>query len=290
MKLSVIIPTYNDWTKLAQCLIALEEQTLDMRQYEVIVVNNNETDQLPEEFKLPESVRLIHEPQPGSYVARNKGVTIAEGDILAFTDSDCLPDKYWLANALKCFETSTCDLIGGEVKIIRNGEKNRYGYIYDHLTAFQQHMNVPLGRGVTANLFVKKSVFKAVGGFDSKIKSGGDWDFTLRCTEKGYKMIYAEEVLVLHPARNLFNIFKKHYRLTCGGLVNARKKYDYSRLRILGSHLLNGLNVRREHLDGDITIGKRLFIFLIDLSKYLYRIIIYGGIILRLIDPNKVRE
>lgn len=286
----MIIPTYQDWSGLVKCLIALEEQTLDRTQYEVIVINNNETSQLPEGVKLPENVRLIHESQPGSYVARNRGVAIAEGDILAFTDSDCIPDKYWLANALKRFEESTCDLIGGRVKIIRNNEKNRYGYIYERLTAFQQHRNVPLGKGVTANLLVRKSVFEAVNGFDNKIISGGDWDFTLRCTQQGYKMIYAEEVVVLHPARNLVNIFKKHYRITCGGLINARKKYGYSKIRILGSHLLNGLKVKREHLDKGLTISQRLIIFFIDLSKYLYRIIIYGGIILRLIDPHKIRE
>lgn len=290
MKFSVIIPTYNDWPRLMKCLYALENQTLNKDCFEVIVVNNNESEIIPVDVALPFQNQVVHESMPGSYAARNKGVALARGDVLVFTDSDCIPDKDWLVNVEKYFEEPTCDLVGGRIQVFQPQNGNKYGYLYDHLTAFQQHKNVPAGRGVTANLFVKKSVFEAVGGFDSSIKSGGDWDFTLRCMEMGFRMIYGEDVLVLHPARNLKAIFKKHYRLSCGGAVNVKKKYGYSYFRILGSHLLHGMSFRGEYLSQDFSRREKMVILSIDMLKYLYRAFIYGAIMLRLVDPNKARK
>jgi GT2 family glycosyltransferase len=289
MKFSVIIPTYNDWKRLMSCLIALEQQTIEKDQYEIIVVDNSESGIVPADINLSPKVQLVHEPEPGSYVARNKGAEIAVGEILVFTDSDCIPDKNWLANAKSHFSRSTCDLVGGRVDIFQTENGDKYGYLYERLTAFHQYKNVPVGRGVTANLFIKKSVFKEMGGFDSSVKSGGDWEFTLRCTEMGYRMIYVDDVSVLHPARDLVAIFKKQYRLTCGGALNVKKQYGHSYLRILGSHLLHGLNNKREYMS-EPGRSERVIIFSIDFMKYLYRTIIYGGLLLRLIDPNKVRE
>lgn len=286
----MIVPTYNDWARLQQCIWAIEDQTLPKEQFEVIVVDNSEDGVKPETINFPEHIQLVHEPKPGSYVARNRGAQIAIGDILVFTDSDCIPDKNWLKNASKYF-SKTCDLLGGKVEIFNpeNG-KSKYAYLYERLTAFPQEQHVPNGRGVTANLFVKNEVFQNVGGFDPSIKSGGDWEFTLRCTKEGYQMKYADDVMVKHPARNLRSIFKKHYRLTCGGALNTKKQYGYTPLRILGSHLKNGLNIRKKRLSEMPDLHGRVIVFSIDLLKFLYRTLIYTAILLRLINPEKVRE
>lgn len=290
MKFSVIIPTYNDWFRLMQCVTALGDQTLPDDQYEIIVVDNSEDGVMPGDIELPESVQLVHEPQPGSYAARNRGVEIAIGEILAFTDSDCIPDKNWLNNAKAHFFETECDLIGGEVKIFQPQNGSIYGFLYESVTAFPQHKNVPEGKGVTANLFVKKTVFQKVGGFDSAVKSGGDWEFTLRCTEMGYIMIYAENVRVLHPARDLSTIFKKHYRLTCGGALNGRNKYGHSQFRILVSHLKGGLTTLRGDLPKTLSTNERIIIFTIDILAYIYRAVIYSAFLLHLLNPEKVRE
>ncbi|WP_441000165.1 glycosyltransferase family 2 protein [Fodinibius sp. SL11] len=289
MKFSVIIPTYNDWQRLQQCVMALEGQTLSRDQYEVIVVDNSEHGVIPEEVHLPCRVQLIHEPKPGSYAARNKGAAVATGDIVAFTDSDCIPDKNWLNNAQKYLNEAN-DLVGGKVEIFQPEGGSKYGYMYERVTAFPQQKNVPLGKGVTANLFVKKDVFEKVGGFNMAIKSGGDWEFTLRCTKAGYQMIYADDVQVKHPARNLQTIFKKHYRLTCGGALKVKREYGYSELRMLGSHIKGGLTGRKKRSTVVLSMKERVIVYSIDLMKFMYRAIIYVGVILRLINPDKVRE
>lgn len=289
MKFSVIVPTYNDWKRLGKCLRALRKQTLPQDNYEIIVVNNSQSEKIPRDFKLPEGVQLLHEPQPGSYVARNKGASVAKGDLLAYTDSDCIPDKNWLVNAEEHFNQSNCDLLGGRVEIFEAQNSGKYGYIYERYTAFPQHYHVPNGRGVTANLFVKKSVFEKVNGFNARMKSGGDWEFTLKCTERGYDMIYGDNVLVLHPARNLTTILKKQYRLTCGGALSVREKYGHSYLRMLGSHVLHGLSRKRDYLK-QTSRSEKAVVFFIDLVNYIYRTVIHSGLVLRLIKPEKVRE
>ena len=289
MKFSVIIPTYHDWERLQKCLKALHGQSFPKGDYEVIVVNNSESAEIPEHIELPNEIQVLHESRPGSYVARNKGVSVAKGDLLAFTDSDCIPDEHWLANAAIYFKQFNCDLLGGRVDIFKGPESGKYGYIYERNTAFPQHKHVPNGRGVTANLFVKKDVFTSVGGFNDEIKSGGDWEFTIKCTENGYSMIYGDDVLVLHPARNVSTILKKQLRLTCGGVLNVKEKYGHGYLRMLGSHIIHGLRKRREYIQKP-DIREKIVVFFIDLLNYIYRAAIHSGIALRLIKPERVRE
>ena len=290
MKFSIIIPTYNDWSRLLKCLNAVQHQTLDGDDYEIIVVDNNPDGNAPPELILNNRITIVQEAKPGSYAARNKGAQIATGDIFAFTDSDCIPDKDWLKNAAKKFSDLSVDLVGGKVEIFQSEQSNKYGYLYERVTAFPQHIHVPNGKGVTANLFVRSSVFWSVGGFNAEIKSGGDWDFTLRCTEMGYRMIYEENVVVQHPARNLLTIFKKQYRLACGGAVQIKEKYGHGNMRILGSHVLNGMPYKREYGSKNISWREKTIIFLIDLGTYIYRTLIFSGLVVRIINPRKVRE
>ncbi len=289
MKFSVIIPTYNDWSRLLQCVTALNNQTLSRDKYEIIVVDNSEDGIAPKSVNLPEYVQLVHEPKSGSYFARNKGFEMSSNEILAFTDSDCIPHKDWLMNAQKYFDENN-DLVGGKVEIFKPEGGNKYSFLYERVTAFQQHKNVPLGKGITANLLVKKEVFTKINGFDTSVRSGGDWRFTLKCTEAGYRMVYADDVLVKHPARDLHSIFKKHYRLTCGGALNTKREYGHSYLRILGSHIKGEFNGNSNNKLDLLNTKEKVIVSSIDALKFTYRTIIYLGMMLRLIDPNKIKE
>jgi glycosyltransferase involved in cell wall biosynthesis len=289
MKFSVIIPTYNDWSRLQKCVAALSNQTLSQDQYEIIVVDNSENGMIPKDVYLPQCVQLIHESKPGSYFARNKGFEMSSNEILAFTDSDCIPEKDWLMNAQKYFAENN-DLIGGKVEIFKPEGGGEYSFLYERVTAFPQHANVPLGKGITANLFVRNKVFVKMNKFDTAVKSGGDWLFTLKCIEAGYQMVYADDVLVKHPARDLLSIFKKHYRLTCGGALNMKREYDHSYLRMLGSHVKGEFNGNSNNKLDLLDTKERIIVSSIDVLKFLYRTIIYLGMMIRLIDPNKVKE
>ena len=113
---SVIIPVFNDTEKLQLCLKALENQTYPQELYEIIVIDNNSDRNITEVTKQFKQVSLTQESKRGSYAARNQGIKIARGDLLAFTDSDCIPTANWLENGVnKLLLVSNCGIVAGKI-------------------------------------------------------------------------------------------------------------------------------------------------------------------------------
>ena len=212
---SVIIPLYNDKIRIEKCLDALVQQSYPAAHYEIIVVDNNSTDNyalVVEKFQ----IKLLQQlDTQSSYAARNKGIQNAAGQILAFTDSDCIPGKDWLIEGVKALEEQDADLASGNVRFIYSLQKTG-AEIFDSLTNMQIKQNIA-DRNVskTANLFVRAKVFDAIGHFP-KVQSGGDVLWTGRATQKGYKLVYNRYAEVSHPARKLWALIKKQYRVGKG--------------------------------------------------------------------------
>jgi len=288
---SVIIPFFNRWNELQLCLDALEKQSLSSNEFEIIVVNNASTIEMPVDMKMPENSRIEYEPQPGSYAARNHGAKFATGKFLAFTDSDCIPDQDWLKNAKTLFENSGCDSIGGEIEIFRADDGNKHAYIYEKYYAFKQKEWVPKGHSCTANHLVTRSVFEKVKGFDTSLKSGGDWEFSSRCVKKGYEMKYGGNVVVRHPARrNIKAMLKKHFRHICWGSYITRKKYNCGQFRVMMSALKGGLlNLLKKRTNVE-NMHHRGIIFYIDFMKLSMQFGVNMLLLFRIIDPLKVRQ
>jgi glycosyltransferase involved in cell wall biosynthesis len=232
---SVVIPVYNDAAALKLCLDALEKQTYPKKSFEVIVVDNNSDDRIDPLVEEYARTVLTYEKQPGSYAARNKGLSIARGDIIAFTDSDCIPAADWIEKGVSNFlQTDNCGLVAGKIKLMfRNADRPTPVEIYESLTAFDQKNKVEsFMHGVTANLFTHRSVFARVGIFNPELKSGGDVEWGKRVYHYGYKQIYAVDCCVQHPARRtLAQLFKKVTRVE-GGTYNWKYKNGYSILDI----------------------------------------------------------
>ncbi len=214
---SVIIPTYNDWARLAICVKALSEQTYPKEKFEVIIVNNNAADQTPAGFSLPANFTIITEAKPGSYAARNAALKIVNGDVLAFTDSDCIPDKKWIENAVAYFsQHEDCSRIAGSIAIFPNGPKATTTDHYNTIFEFPQVSYAAAGTGVTANLFTYKKVFDAVGPFDDKLFSLGDLEWGKLAHKAGFKIHYVANVIVKHPSRTLSDLITKVKRIGGG--------------------------------------------------------------------------
>lgn len=104
MKISIIIPVYNDKHYLGACLKSIEEQTL--KPYEVIVVDNNSNDGSVEIASNYSFVQVVQEPKQGIVFARNTGFEEATGDILARIDSDSILPANWVEKIDKAFSES----------------------------------------------------------------------------------------------------------------------------------------------------------------------------------------
>ena len=226
---SVIIPVYNDAVRLQTCLQALEEQTYPKQAYEVIAVDNGSDESIEPIVAGFRQAKASSETRRGSYAARNKGITLAQGDILTFTDSDCIPARDWLERGVaNLLREPPAAIVGGKVTFIfKDPAHPTAAELYDSIWHLNQKSYVEkLHFSATANLFTFKSVFERVGYFNSALKSGGDYEWGQRATAVGYTLIYADDVRVAHPARaSLKQLRQKVKRVTSG--MYALKKQDH---------------------------------------------------------------
>ena len=224
IKVSVVIPVYNNSVGMKKLLVSLATQDFPKDQYEVIVVDNNSTDNTldllikyteysPHFFKY-----MIEDKIKSSYAARNKGIKIAKGDVLAFTDSDCIPAVTWLSQGYNKLIQSKASMVAGKIEFIFMNSKPNIWEYYDAAGKLNQKSYVEnAGFGATANLFVRKRMFDKYGLFLDELKSGGDYEFGQRLTKSGEKLIYNQQALVRHSARLTFKEkFNKSKRVAIG--------------------------------------------------------------------------
>ena len=234
---SVIVPVYNDAARLGRCLAALRVQTWPAERLEVIVVDNGSTDDVGSALaELPRAV-LLHEPTPGSYAARNTGVEAARGNILAFTDSDCLPALDWIERGVAHLEASpTVGMVGGRIDLrFADPARPTAVELFDLIYGFPQERFVRRdGFSVTANLLTRRDVITRAGPFDASLRSGGDREWGARAVAAGFGVIYAEDVVVGHPARRrLAELTTRSVRLAGGHVEQTRRRTGRSRRALL---------------------------------------------------------
>lgn len=221
---SVVVPVYNDVTALERCLDALAEQDYPAELVEVLVVDNASTDDVSAALSAGSRVRLLHEARRGSYAARNTGVREAKGEVLAFTDSDCVPRSDWLQRGVAALTADPRpDAVGGAIEIFfPHGPDPRTGPEHFEIRhEFQQRTYIEeWSFAATANVFVTREVFDRVGMFDPELQSGGDTDWGTRLVAGGGRLVYAPEVVVGHPARSGWRELGRKSVRVAGGIAD----------------------------------------------------------------------
>lgn len=199
---SVVVPVKDDAAGLLVLLLALAGQT--WTDHEVVVVDNASRSASVRDVAQRHGARYVREPAPGSYAARNAGVRVARGDVVAFTDADCVPSRQWLATAVAALRDPRApDVLAGRVRVtVRRPGRPAPSEAWELVHGFQQEAYVRrAGWGATANLVVPRRVLDAVGPFDERLRSGGDAEWGARATAAGFRVAYADDVVVDHPAR-----------------------------------------------------------------------------------------
>jgi glycosyltransferase involved in cell wall biosynthesis len=219
--LSVIIGTYNRANLLQICLDALCRQTLEPAAYEIVVVDNNSTDETDHlVFKYiggRVSVRYVFEKSQGFSFARNRGYREAKGLYLVFNDDDTKAPPEYLSNVSKAIEKHAPDILGGPVYPFYTTARPfwfRDVYEirkYEHKSGFSSRCRVSGG-----NFIVKKSLLPNLGLFDVEIGMKGNHiglggeakvlnTYRLKTPEDKQKVYYALDCHVLHhvPAHKM---------------------------------------------------------------------------------------
>jgi glycosyltransferase involved in cell wall biosynthesis len=222
---SVIIPVYNDSERLKTCLKALNGQTYPRESYEIIVVDNGSDVPIGPDVTASGQVLVALETRPSSYAARNKGISLSRGEILAFADSDCIPAPDWIEKGVaRLLSVPGCGLVGGQVQVFAQDPAHpTMVELYESVMGFQQEQYVTEQKFSGAgNLFTFKHVVDKVGGFNSsQLKSAGDVEWGWRVFSHGFELVYGPDVCVAHPARrSLSQLYRRAARIA-GGLHNV---------------------------------------------------------------------
>lgn len=193
MRISIIIPAYNEEKLLPLCLKSILAAKLP-KDYEIIVVNNASTDKTEEIAKSFFGVKVINEPARGANRARQAGFLASTGDILAYFDADTIIPVDWFENAVSILEE--------DAKLIGVTGPYHYGKIskiasflvwfYDHIIipGFELIWRYLFRQGgvmlIGGNFAVKRWALEAIGGFDTSIAFyGDDIDLTRRLAKIG---------------------------------------------------------------------------------------------------------
>lgn len=205
---SVVVPVLNRAADIKRCIEALLVQ--DYPAYEIIVVDNDSTDGTREVVsRYP--VTLLVERRRNPYAARNRGVREATGDIIAFTDSDCAPERSWLSRLVEAYDSDTIAGVGGSLSPLPPTTfvetflaLGRLQIVEgDHRADMRRRPNAFLsGAAGSANMSYRRSVLEALGGFDERYERFcGSYDFCWRVQQEGHRVIYEPGARVQHHMR-----------------------------------------------------------------------------------------
>lgn len=186
---SVIIITYNREKYLPAALQSVFDQ--DYANCEIILVDDGSTDGTPGLAEaLGEQVRYVRMPHRGIPVARNEGLRHAQGEFIAFLDSDDLwePDK--LSFQMRhLYENPACDICFGMLRrFLESGASLPPGLRMESVNADQVSMSVCVG-------LIRREVFERVGEFDEAFAVGEDTDWMARARDRGCRFDFPEKCL-----------------------------------------------------------------------------------------------
>lgn len=234
---SVVVCVFNGAKSVRRCLDSLF--SLNYENYEVILINDgssDETDRVLQGYR--DRVTYVkNEVNLGLAASRNKGVKLSRGEYVAFTDADCVVDRLWLTELVKCLTENNVQGAGGAIKT-----PGDMGYFARSVGTLHKpspklisgnEAEVPGG-----NCIFKKSLLQQMGGFDETFKeSNADTDFNIRVWSDGTRILYQPSAVVYHYHRGTFSSFIRWRFINGIGLYRLAQKHRFKAKRLY--HMFN---------------------------------------------------
>jgi glycosyltransferase AglI len=218
-----VIPVYNDERGLKDTIKSLVVQDYPFQDFEIIICDNGSKDNtfdVAKEYakKFSGIIKVVVEDKiQSSYAARNKGIKVASGSIIAFIDADMTVEKDYVKSIASLFgKNGEISYMGTNVEIYLQ-DNNIFG-TYNKITGFPIEKYITISHfAPTCCLIARKDLFKKIGLFDYRLISGGDFEFGNRAYKNGYKLYFEPRIIVKHPARSGFKkCFSKHFHIGRG--------------------------------------------------------------------------
>jgi glycosyltransferase involved in cell wall biosynthesis len=200
-KVSVVVCSYNGARTLHDCMVSLQD--LHYPDYEIILVDDGSKDETQEIMKDFPRVQNIRQKNRGLSVARNVGIAAGTGEIIAFTDSDCMVDRDWLYFLVQTLLSSNFAAVGGP-----NISPPATDWIQATVGAAPGSPSHVLLTDTIAehvpgcNMAYHKWALEMIGGFDPEYrKAGDDVDVCWRLMQSGYQIGFSPAAVVWHYRR-----------------------------------------------------------------------------------------
>jgi cellulose synthase/poly-beta-1,6-N-acetylglucosamine synthase-like glycosyltransferase len=227
-----VIPAYNEEKRIGTCIQALLEGS--ETPLEIIVADGMSTDNTVQTAK---DLGAIVVPNEKRHAAggRNEGIKAARGEVIAFIDADCVPDRDWLREIHKAFEEDDIDGLGTYIEPAQSD--NKYEQFWGHLSlqilmsygsepyyVEQKTLNTAF---ITASCAYKRSLLQELNGFsDFFANNAEDIDLCWRALDAGARLKYVPSAkIIAHAPDNLKGICKKSFR---NGVSSSKLQKTYS--------------------------------------------------------------
>jgi len=211
-RVSVVVCAYNAERTMEACLASLE--ALDYPDYEVVVVNDGSTDRTLEISERFPFCRIISQPNRGLSVARNVGAEAATGEIVAYTDSDCVADPDWLTYLVARMEAGNLAACGGpnfpppEDSLVPAAVAVSPGGPTHVLISDEVAEHI-----AGCNMAFRRDALLALGGFDPQYRAAGDdVDICWRFQDAGHAIGFSPAAVVWHFRRNSVRAYLNQQR------------------------------------------------------------------------------
>jgi GT2 family glycosyltransferase len=224
-RVSVVVCAYNAERTMEPCLASLEQ--LNYPDYEVIVVNDGSTDRTLEIAERFPYARILSQPNKGLSVARNVGAEMATGEIVAYTDSDCVADPDWLTYLVATMERKQLVACGGpnfpppEDSLVPSAVAVSPGGPTHVLLTDETAEHI-----AGCNMAFRRDALLALGGFDPTYRAAGDdVDMCWRFQDAGHTIGFSPAAIVWHFRRN-----------TVGAYLGQQRGYGKAEALVYAKH------------------------------------------------------
>lgn len=204
MNFSVVVPALNEEKSVGKVIKTLRKQRVEKDSFEIIVVNNNSDDRTAEVARRAGADKVVFEKKMGTNLARQKGVSVSRGEIIAFIDADCIAPPEWLGNIKKAIFRKGVVAVSGPYK---------YGKFLPDFMMWRVFPLVPKlmsfvtgkrgGVILGGNFAAYRSAIDKIGGLPPIKFFGDDTAIAILLARRAGKVLYTRKVWVESSPRRL---------------------------------------------------------------------------------------
>lgn len=224
-RVSVIVPVYNGEQTIGDCVESIFALSFPRDDVELLLIDNASSDRTPVILNTyRDRAVILHETKRGPAAARNRGLLHATGDIVAFTDADCVVHRDWLSRLIAPLSDPVVGIVGGTIlaRTPCNAVEEFGERIHDHQMAIECY-TPPYA--ITMNWASRRAVLEKVGPFDEELLRCEDCDLAYRVVAAGYRIVHEPAAVVYH-----------HNERSLAGLIAEGYAHGYHSIPLLKKH------------------------------------------------------